>query len=215
MNEELKPCPFCGGRAALAFEDVDYVGHMHAVQCNKCGVITEYYENSTMAIEHWNRRAEVSARRTRMSDQTQLPHGRLRREYLFRGRLQKNEWAFGSLIISANGQTQIREYDGLRHIDIDTLVDPPTVGQYTGETDNEGLMIFEHDIVSFSLYQETDDGSAKKEIRGIVIKKHSCYAIESKKLGMPRPLFAICGNYISIRVIGNIFDTPELIKDCS
>ena len=54
--EKLKPCPFCGGQGGLVFEDVDYVGHEYAVQCNKCGIITEYYENPTIAIKHWNRR---------------------------------------------------------------------------------------------------------------------------------------------------------------
>ena len=59
MSDKLKPCPFCGGQGGLVFEDVDYVGHEYAVQCNKCGIITEYYENPIIAIEHWNRRAEV------------------------------------------------------------------------------------------------------------------------------------------------------------
>ena len=53
MHEKLKPCPFCGGQGGLVFEDVDYVGHEYAVQCNKCGIITEYYLNPIKAIEHF------------------------------------------------------------------------------------------------------------------------------------------------------------------
>ena len=57
---ELKPCPFCGGKAT-------YVYHMpyNAVACKKCKattrVFTDYYEQQdgkAEAIEAWNRRAE-------------------------------------------------------------------------------------------------------------------------------------------------------------
>ena len=59
MSDKLKPCPFCRGQGSLVFEDVDYVGRVYAVQCNKCGVITENYDNPAIAIERWNRRTEV------------------------------------------------------------------------------------------------------------------------------------------------------------
>lgn len=57
---ELKPCPFCGGKARLI-----YVSQMSAVKCPKCGtlgkVVADYYEQGDgkgEAIEFWNRRAD-------------------------------------------------------------------------------------------------------------------------------------------------------------
>lgn len=57
---ELKPCPFCGGKARLI-----YVSQMSAVKCPKCGtlgkVVADYYKQGDgkgEAIEFWNRRAD-------------------------------------------------------------------------------------------------------------------------------------------------------------
>ena len=57
---ELKPCPFCGGKARLI-----YVSQMSAVKCQKCGtlgkVVADYYEQGdgkAEAIKFWNRRAD-------------------------------------------------------------------------------------------------------------------------------------------------------------
>lgn len=57
---ELKPCPFCGGKARLI-----YVSQMSAVKCPRCGtlgkVVADYYEQGDgkgEAIEFWNMRAD-------------------------------------------------------------------------------------------------------------------------------------------------------------
>lgn len=54
---ELKPCPFCGGKARLI-----YAYQMTAVKCQKCKVlgkpVLDYYEQGdgkAEAIEFWNR----------------------------------------------------------------------------------------------------------------------------------------------------------------
>ena len=60
MMAELKPCPFCGGKAKFIYS-MPY----SAIVCKKCKVITkvfvDYYEQQDgkeEAIEAWNRRVE-------------------------------------------------------------------------------------------------------------------------------------------------------------
>lgn len=68
MNEKLKPCPFCGGKANVGVDDFN----KYLVMC-KCGVMmgisleigveiingwTAEFESAELAIESWNRRAE-------------------------------------------------------------------------------------------------------------------------------------------------------------
>lgn len=58
MNE-LKPCPFCGGRVKVVIG----FGGLHFFKCRGCGAVvsfdTDYYnKNKSKAKEAWNRRAE-------------------------------------------------------------------------------------------------------------------------------------------------------------
>ena len=60
MTEELKPCPFCGGKAeVLTDENEEYY-----VSCTECTALLGYctdtwgdYSTEDEAIEAWNRRA--------------------------------------------------------------------------------------------------------------------------------------------------------------
>lgn len=45
---ELKPCPFCGGRALIAYD--------HWIYCADCNAESTFYEDLNDAIEAWNRR---------------------------------------------------------------------------------------------------------------------------------------------------------------
>ena len=58
---ELKPCPFCGGRASTTFDFADRWFFM----CDYCGLLYRPHgqtngreKNKTIAIEAWNRRAD-------------------------------------------------------------------------------------------------------------------------------------------------------------
>ena len=58
MSEELKPCPFCGGKAVLGdlgFEDREYY-----VVCKKCGAETIISRYPERVIDLWNRRTEAA-----------------------------------------------------------------------------------------------------------------------------------------------------------
>lgn len=59
MNEQnLKPCPFCGGRAKL--EDYGLNGNFVVVHCLDCGAMTRLFAKGIRlgetAFEAWNRR---------------------------------------------------------------------------------------------------------------------------------------------------------------
>jgi len=51
---ELKPCPFCGGRAVL---NKDYLGHFY-ISCDKCEIKTDSCVDPNIPIAAWNRRVE-------------------------------------------------------------------------------------------------------------------------------------------------------------
>lgn len=60
MENELKPCPFCGGNAELHHE---YAGSGYSyIQCNKCGIKSVMFikafdrSSDEHAINYWNRR---------------------------------------------------------------------------------------------------------------------------------------------------------------
>ena len=57
MNNELKPCPFCGGEARLS-EDKDY--QIYSVVCSECDAATNNYGIKQDAIDAWNKRVETS-----------------------------------------------------------------------------------------------------------------------------------------------------------
>lgn len=72
-EDELKPCPFCGGKAELRQEDFDPRWMPtrndpdsggcppYYVKCNDCGASTEYRYAYSDAVELWNRRSYEKA----------------------------------------------------------------------------------------------------------------------------------------------------------
>lgn len=58
-NEELKPCPFCGGRAGL-WQKEHYRESEYRVFCMKCHVTQagQFYYSKNDAFDAWNRRVQ-------------------------------------------------------------------------------------------------------------------------------------------------------------
>lgn len=84
-------------------------------------------------------------------------------------------------------------YEGYR-------VEADTIGQFTGLLDNNGREIYEDDIVSF------DDGKI-----GVVEFFRGCFAVRYGAGSAVRLLYEI--NSWSLRVLGNRFETPELLGE--
>jgi len=65
-HSELKPCPFCGGKAKLAsYRSCDCCGKAYnaAVCCPSCMAEVSHYDTDDEAVEVWNSRVtfEVQA----------------------------------------------------------------------------------------------------------------------------------------------------------
>lgn len=63
VENELKPCPFCGGEAkthvCVELENTKLsimLAGYYGVHCTKCHVATTPYENEDEAIKVWNKR---------------------------------------------------------------------------------------------------------------------------------------------------------------
>lgn len=118
----------------------------------------------------------------------------------FRGKaLFGGEWKVGSLITCANGRVFIVE--AYEYVSDDSMlyweVDPATVGQYTGLTDQDGKEIYEGDIISWG---------TQNQFSGVAVWEDSfgCFIIESSAHLFEKAFKA--------NVIGNIHDNPELLK---
>jgi Lar family restriction alleviation protein len=54
MNKELKPCPFCGGKA-----EAGYLYFRPYIVCRKCHAKIPCYNTYPQAIEAWNTRKPI------------------------------------------------------------------------------------------------------------------------------------------------------------
>lgn len=126
------------------------------------------------------------------------------REILFRGKqISEGEWVEGYLGIEVNNSPVIQwcEFDENYGVDCveESAVIPETIGQYTGLTDKNGRKIFEGDIVGGY------DAYCNKTVEGIVCFDDGSFYVRD----------ANCLSYFrwmdyELKVIGNIYDDPEL-----
>ena len=159
----------------------------------------------------------------------------MNREIEFRGkRLDGGEWVYGHLREYTDASVHITtkvERALIRHLNgkpfytihgAEYQVDPETVGQYTGLRDENGVKIFEGDIVnyhtivdcrgivSFGRYEQDGSGDeyAPSKCIGFFIERKwvdfdDDFAVYEKTIS----LLEVQG----LEVIGNIHDNPELL----
>lgn len=127
------------------------------------------------------------------------------REILFRGkRVDNNEWVYGFLSKSRGNNHFLslcidHEENGVM---LSSIVEPETIGQYTGLTDKNGKKIFEGDIVRYN---------GEKHI--VVFETRG----ETGYFGIKIDHIETWGFCLSVpaklmEVIGNIYDNPELAE---
>lgn len=127
------------------------------------------------------------------------------RGILFRGQqIDNKEWVFGYLFCCW-GQTYIIR-ETIKNEPVMKEVVPETVCQYTGLTDKNGRKIFEGDIVS-----RTDLHNAKEPSVGFIEydTENTSFLIHWTDVQNYSATFPWKDK---IEVIGNIFDTPELLE---
>ena len=111
--------------------------------------------------------------------------------------MDDGEWMCGNLTVWSDGGASI-DKEPTEASPLYAVI-PETVGQYTGLTDKNGKKIFEGDIINI-VYPDTI-------VRNAVINYVGASFYGDNRFD----LWELDG-YISLEVIGNIHDNPELLK---
>lgn len=220
--KELKPCPFCGGEAVIRVKmGNEYICPIHK---RGCVIKPELGFNRVCRLRSKSRRGTG---------------GLTMREILFRGkRIDNGEWVEGYYYKAKYYRTddELCDYITVPHPkeynepSSHYIVNPDTVGQYTGLKDKNGTKIFEGDIFKFndevweSYYTScgTEYDSCEVKNYGVVgfDEDRSCFDFVQYKFNENSVEADLHENhdiefadFISeLEVIGNIHDNPELLE---
>ena len=138
------------------------------------------------------------------------------REILFRGkRIDNGEWVEGYYKLCGHLVGTIEEdiYPTITPFNkYGYIVDPKTVGQFTGLTDKNGKKIFEGDIVAQNWYDHNEP--ADDSFGEVVFCEYDCSfsVMDVEKDGIV-PLGRCHAYHWEAEVIGNIHDNPELLEE--
>lgn len=134
------------------------------------------------------------------------------REILFRGKRKENgKWVEGYY------QQRYDAFENIQHLIFWAKssavweyaeVDSGTVCQYTGHKDDTGERIFEGDIVAFEDITSTESGYFEMDCCGKVgyDEEEACFYVTDRLSAESWEVLGEC------HIIGNVFDTPELLN---
>jgi uncharacterized phage protein (TIGR01671 family) len=139
------------------------------------------------------------------------------REILFRGkRFSNGEWVIGGIMKTFhpnyycdNEKDFFSQKPNCYCIcanNKDYCVEQSSVGQYTGLTDKNGIKIFEGDIVAGAVHW------LERMKNGVVVFRDGSFGLlwHRGEVEQFAPFTSLCN--VEYEVIGNIHDTPELLK---
>ena len=144
------------------------------------------------------------------------------REILFRAKqIDDGEWVEGYYAMMGKGNL-IRHYivqncaltglfedpeDNMYFNDVE--IDPKTLCQYTGKTDETGKKIYDKDIVGFIDLTSTESGYSEHSCVGEVVwgKEECCFHVTNRLSAESWEVLDEC------KVVGNVFDDKELLEE--
>ena len=149
------------------------------------------------------------------------------REILFRAKrknwsnLPKNEWWVEGIPIEIKDKMymavnyvdceQITDFEMSQYILRKSFVeiDPETLCQYTGKSDEDGKKIFEGDIVGFIDLYSTENGYSESICLGEVVwsEEECCFHVTNRLSAESWEVFDEC------KVVGNVFDNKKLLDE--
>lgn len=124
----------------------------------------------------------------------------MNKEIKFRGKRTDNgDWVYGDLYHGLNGLVYINHIvpEGNGSINIQTIVDPSSIGQFVWLKDKNGVDVYELDIIKYTRLRTMMDGLITYKQIIPMLNEHSDWG-------------ALLMHMKEIEVIGNLHETPEL-----
>lgn len=132
---------------------------------------------------------------------------RMKRKIQFRGKRADNgEWVFGGFMLNRDEQPCIMAFnpdDTLSMI----LIEPDTLGQFTGLHDIAQIPIFEDDIVTLGVRDYQDNNTPISEV--FWHDELCTYVVDYAA----KFQIYMLRDVEPLRIIGNIHDNPEMLKN--